>query len=241
MFVMHTAERVIATLRAHVAKLRQAGLRSLSLFGSVARSETETDSDIDLAAEFDPDARLDLHQLTALERRIAELYLAVRWTFCPNRWRNACRKRSTGTGGVPSRNDPAASLADILENLERIEGYVAGLDREAGYVYLFWLWQHPGILIQSGSLDLVVTFRLVQVVFRNQNWVKFVPLDLFLITQVRDHRRHRVSDLFSRQLLDRGVHLTVTHLYQRVGKSVKSKYHYFTLRYADLTKSLQGA
>jgi uncharacterized protein with HEPN domain len=32
---------------------------------------------------------------------------------------------------VPSRHDPAASLADILENLERIEGYVAGLDREA--------------------------------------------------------------------------------------------------------------
>jgi uncharacterized protein with HEPN domain len=32
---------------------------------------------------------------------------------------------------VPSRQDPAASLADILENLERIEGYVAGLDREA--------------------------------------------------------------------------------------------------------------
>jgi Protein of unknown function DUF86 len=28
---------------------------------------------------------------------------------------------------VPSRHD----LADILENLERIEGYVAGLDREA--------------------------------------------------------------------------------------------------------------
>jgi uncharacterized protein with HEPN domain len=31
---------------------------------------------------------------------------------------------------VPSRHDPAASLADIVENLERIEGYVAGLDRE---------------------------------------------------------------------------------------------------------------
>ena len=31
---------------------------------------------------------------------------------------------------MPSRPDPAASLADILENLERIEGYVAGLDRE---------------------------------------------------------------------------------------------------------------
>ena len=70
---MHTAERVIATLRAHEAELRQAGLRSLSLFGSVARGESETDSDIDLAAEFDPAARMDLLQLTALERRIAEL------------------------------------------------------------------------------------------------------------------------------------------------------------------------
>jgi uncharacterized protein len=73
MFVMHTADRVIATLRAHEAELRQAGLRSLSLFGSVARGETETDSDIDLAAEFDPATRMDLLQLSALERRIAEL------------------------------------------------------------------------------------------------------------------------------------------------------------------------
>jgi uncharacterized protein len=70
---MHTAERVIATLRVHEVELRQAGLRSLSLFGSVARGETETDSDIDLAAEFDPAARMDLLQLTALERRIADL------------------------------------------------------------------------------------------------------------------------------------------------------------------------
>ncbi len=70
---MHTAERVIATLRAHEAELRQAGLRSLSLFGSVARGETEADSDIDLAAEFDPAVRMDLLQLSALQRRIAEL------------------------------------------------------------------------------------------------------------------------------------------------------------------------
>lgn len=53
MFAMHTAGRVIATLRAHEAELRQAGLRSLSVFGSVARGETEADSDIDLAAEFE--------------------------------------------------------------------------------------------------------------------------------------------------------------------------------------------
>jgi uncharacterized protein len=73
MFLVDSAERVIATLRAHEAELRQAGLRSISVFGSVARDETETDSDVDLAAEFDPAARMDLLQLTALERRIAEL------------------------------------------------------------------------------------------------------------------------------------------------------------------------
>ena len=73
MFVMYTADWVIATLRAHEAELRQAGLRSLSLFGSIARGETETDSDVDLAAEFDPAARMDLLQLVALERRITAL------------------------------------------------------------------------------------------------------------------------------------------------------------------------
>ena len=52
-------------------------------------------------------------------------YLAVRWTFCLNRWKSAaCKIRSTEIAGVPSKHDPVASLADILENLERIESYV---------------------------------------------------------------------------------------------------------------------
>ena len=67
------AEHVIATLRAHEAELRQAGIRRLSLFGSVARGEAEADSDVDLAAELDPDARIGLFALGALERRLAEL------------------------------------------------------------------------------------------------------------------------------------------------------------------------
>ena len=67
------AERVIATLRTHETELRNAGIRRLSLFGSVARGDEEADSDVDLAAEFDPDARLDLFRLIALERRIAEI------------------------------------------------------------------------------------------------------------------------------------------------------------------------
>jgi uncharacterized protein len=73
MLRMPTAERVIATLRAHEAELRQAGLRSLCLFGSVARGEGRADSDVDLAAKFEPAAQMDLFRLTALERHLGEL------------------------------------------------------------------------------------------------------------------------------------------------------------------------
>lgn len=32
---------------------------------------------------------------------------------------------------MPSKNDPADSLADIIENAERVETYLAGMDRQA--------------------------------------------------------------------------------------------------------------
>jgi len=68
-----TAEQVIATLRAHEAELRAAGIRALSLFGSVARGDAGQDSDIDLVAAFDPAARMDLIRLVGLERELATL------------------------------------------------------------------------------------------------------------------------------------------------------------------------
>ena len=67
------AEHVIATLRAHEAELRRAGIRHLSLFGSVARGDAGASSDVDLAAELDPEAHIGLFGLGALERRLAEL------------------------------------------------------------------------------------------------------------------------------------------------------------------------
>jgi uncharacterized protein len=67
------AENVVATLRAHEPELRAAGISHLSLFGSVARRDAGPDSDVDLAIELNPDARVDLFRLTALERRTAEL------------------------------------------------------------------------------------------------------------------------------------------------------------------------
>lgn len=68
-----TATDIIATLRAHQPELRQAGILSLRLFGSHARGDAEPDSDIDLLADFDPDAHIDLLDLIALERRLTAL------------------------------------------------------------------------------------------------------------------------------------------------------------------------
>jgi predicted nucleotidyltransferase len=67
-----SADQVIVALRAQEAELRSAGVCRLSLFGSVARGDAAAESDIDLAAEFDPAALMDLIRLAGLERRLAE-------------------------------------------------------------------------------------------------------------------------------------------------------------------------
>lgn len=67
------ADEVIASLRAHAAELRGAGIRHLSLYGSVARDEAGPDSDIDLVVELDRDRHIGLFGLVALERRLSEL------------------------------------------------------------------------------------------------------------------------------------------------------------------------
>jgi predicted nucleotidyltransferase len=63
-----TASAVIAALRAREYTLRQVGIMRLSLFGSVARNEAGPESDIDLAAEFNPAAKMDLIRPVRLER-----------------------------------------------------------------------------------------------------------------------------------------------------------------------------
>ena len=66
-------EHVLATLRAHRHALQRAGIRRLSLFGSVARRDASEGSDVDLAAELDPDARIGLFALAALQKRLSDM------------------------------------------------------------------------------------------------------------------------------------------------------------------------
>ncbi len=69
-----TASQVIEVLRARQSALRQTGILHLSLFGSVARGDADADSDIDLAAVFDPAARMDLIRMVGLERELGVLF-----------------------------------------------------------------------------------------------------------------------------------------------------------------------
>jgi len=62
---------VIATLRAHEAELKRAGIVRVSIFGSVARGEAG--NDIDLLAAFDEAQQLSLIDVVGLEQRLEEL------------------------------------------------------------------------------------------------------------------------------------------------------------------------
>lgn len=70
---MESPEHLVATLRAHEAELRAAGIGALSLFGSSARREERPGSDIDLAVRLRPEAHVGLFGLVALESRLSAL------------------------------------------------------------------------------------------------------------------------------------------------------------------------
>jgi uncharacterized protein len=69
--------QIIATLRAHEAELRAAGIERLSLFGSVARGDQTAGSDVDVAICLSPEAANGgfayFGRLDSLTRRIREI------------------------------------------------------------------------------------------------------------------------------------------------------------------------
>ncbi len=65
--------RVLEILRGQADKLRAAGVSHMRIFGSVARDEATASSDVDLLADFDPDAHLSLISIGALQVDLSEL------------------------------------------------------------------------------------------------------------------------------------------------------------------------
>jgi predicted nucleotidyltransferase len=66
-------DQVVTTLRAHERELKEAGIVRLALFGSTARGDRRSDSDIDLLAAFDETRRISLLDVVGLELQLSEL------------------------------------------------------------------------------------------------------------------------------------------------------------------------
>ncbi|HUB07597.1 MAG TPA: nucleotidyltransferase family protein [Myxococcales bacterium] len=64
-------EEIIGVLRQHAADLAREGVRSLALFGSVARGTASAGSDIDLLVEFE--RPVGLFAFVGLQQRLTEL------------------------------------------------------------------------------------------------------------------------------------------------------------------------
>ena len=65
------AQEVITRLREHQQELSEAGIRGLSLFGSVARGDHTATSDVDLVADFVHG--LSILDLVSIENRLTDL------------------------------------------------------------------------------------------------------------------------------------------------------------------------
>jgi predicted nucleotidyltransferase len=68
------SDEIIATLRRHEAELHRQGVAHAALFGSVARGEARTDSDIDILIDLDPSARLSVFDYVGVKEYIAGLF-----------------------------------------------------------------------------------------------------------------------------------------------------------------------
>ncbi|UFP95866.1 nucleotidyltransferase family protein [Gloeobacter morelensis] len=64
---------ILESLREHQLELRCLGVASLSLFGSVARSEAKPESDIDLLVVFEPEAKMSLLQMISISNLLSDL------------------------------------------------------------------------------------------------------------------------------------------------------------------------
>ena len=64
---------VLQTLRTHESELRLRGMSHAAVFGSVARGEARTDSDIDVLVELDEDRSMGIFEYAKLKIFIKEL------------------------------------------------------------------------------------------------------------------------------------------------------------------------
>ena len=76
---------VIEKLRHHERELKAAGILHIRVFGSVARNEATTVSDVDLLADFDKSKRMTLVKVGSLQSRLSNM-LGARVDLSSTEW-----------------------------------------------------------------------------------------------------------------------------------------------------------
>ncbi len=64
---------IVAALKNHAADIQQLGVISLELFGSRARGNERSDSDLDVLIAYDPRQKFSLYDLVSVEHFIEDL------------------------------------------------------------------------------------------------------------------------------------------------------------------------
>lgn len=86
--------RVIVILQNHAPELKAAGIVHLRVFGSVARGEASSQSDVDLLADFDKSRRFTLVSVGRIQSRLTEM-LGTQVDLSSSEWmRESARKKA---------------------------------------------------------------------------------------------------------------------------------------------------
>ena len=72
--IQMNSSEALETLRRSEHALRGRGVKHAALFGSVARGENRSDSDIDIMIEIDPEARITVFDYVDIKDYIAQLF-----------------------------------------------------------------------------------------------------------------------------------------------------------------------